>query len=231
MFTEHIYENLEEAANKLFPLLMWNEINSKYLILLNDGTQVILPHYAGDGRITIGFGHCVTSDEFDYGDMNSDRIQNMINEIQVEFNNNNDFSSPLILTYDEAMQLYYDDYISRANILIEHLNLDNEEEMILCTEYEFNACMSILYNGGSFTDEESMLCCLMQCLCDLDETKQSAFELLNYALEQGFYEGQMGRYRRRLMELNLFFNNSYQYYDDLELLELEQALGFERQGD
>ena len=56
--------------------------------------------------------------------------------------------------------------------------------------------------------------------------QESAMKIINKAENSGWYKGQEGLFRRRLMEYNMYFNGKYDYYSHQQLEELKKAVNY-----
>lgn len=92
------------------------------------------------------------------------------------------------------------------------------------TVNEFNALTSILYNGNNYDSPGSLSYYLIK--SNGNYTKEDALNVVEEAEKSGEYKKQgKGIFRRRLMEINIYYNADYTFYDDTDMEDLKEAVG------
>ncbi|MCI5583985.1 MAG: hypothetical protein MR383_00300 [Lachnospiraceae bacterium] len=99
---------------------------------------------------------------------------------------------------------------------------------------KLNALTSLYFNGSRPANKDSLFSKLIaleirgegQKELSEEEKQKEAVELLHEAEEKNWYGENQGLVRRRLMEVNIYFNHDYTCYDSLEIEELKDMVGY-----
>jgi GH24 family phage-related lysozyme (muramidase) len=195
--------------------------NSDYILDSSGKRIAIKPHNSNDGYITVGYGHAIQSDEdaikhgFKTGSKQTvSAVSNSITKQLAGYKSYKD--NPAILTLQEAEDLLKADlvkYQTKASVFA-------KETGLTFSQNEMDGITSLVYNGNRAYDPDSLLYHFLQ------KDKKGAMNVLQKAVENGWYGSNEGLLRRRLMEFNIFFNNDYTFYDSNELEKLKNDVGF-----
>lgn len=221
----HIWLGLMEAPYK-----------DKDLIKDVDGNIIgIKPHNVEDGYVTIGNGHIIQTEEdaIKYGftetladgtvrvmptdgSLTAEQADEWITK-QVE-QQGSDLDNPAIFSPQEAGALLNDDISEDYRATAERHAANASGAPF--SENEMDAMTSVLYNGNVADDPDGVLYYMLR------RDKAGALDAIRKAKDGGDYAGREGVFRRRLMEVNIFFNNDYEFYDDNRLDKLIEDVGY-----
>lgn len=213
---------------------IYNASNKNYLKI--NGIYYILPQNAKDGYVTLGYGHAIqTNDDarkygffnvqgyqnFDFSEKHtSEEIDIFINAYKAYYNTNT--LCPGIMSQETATLTLLDDLKLAQGRAITAIGGIAEKNKY--TANELNALTSILYNGNHYTSSGSLSYYLIK--SNGNYTQADALNVVEQAETNGVYKSQgEGIFRRRLMEINIYYNDDYTFYDDLDMGALKAAVG------
>lgn len=212
------------------------ETNDEDFIKDDKGNKVAIKiQNAKDGCVTIGYGHILQTkseikyygfEEWEEEILTNIALKEEIYDIDIIISEQRKKyegkDNPAILSLEEAEGLLYEDIEEAYAIVLE------KKWGKGFSENEIDALTSNVFNAGiSHCDDEDSL----QYYLIRDE-QDGAMKVLHDAVEMGWYEGQMGLFRRRLMEYKIFFldneeKSEYDFYDSSQLDELKNAVGYD----
>ena len=247
-FLENLTEEAVSRDDEDLMITWLKNMEGPYLdkhFVIMDGIKVgIKPHNVNDGYITIGYGHIIqTEDEAkEYGfeidekyiaddgklrKMPREEVDALIEAQQKE--KGTGLENKANLPFQEA-----------ENILTLDWKANKEEvkkavgDNLLLNEHKLNALTSLYFNGSRPANKDSLFSKLIaleirgegQKELSEEEKQKEAVELLHEAEEKNWYGENQGLVRRRLMEVNIYFNHDYTCYDSLEIEELKDMVGY-----
>ena len=206
----------------------------------------------GDGCITIGYGHILQTEEeiekYGFGEWKEEILANVaarnarkeINELPYSIEVIQDIidkqkakmerdgmDNPAILSVSDAEEILLEDIknsYSTAKEIGEGFS-DNQIDALTSNIFsagtkEKDSSDSFLFYLVYFGQEK-----------EIDDIptmidQESAMKIINKAENNGWYKGQEGLFRRRLMEYNMYFNGKYDYYSHQQLEELKKAVNY-----
>ncbi len=206
----------------------------------------------GDGCITIGYGHILQTEEeiekYGFGEWKEEILANVaarnarkeINELPYSIEVIQDIidkqkakmerdgmDNPAILSVSDAEEILLEDIknsYSTAKEIGEGFS-DNQIDALTSNIFsagakEKDSSDSFLFYLVYFGQEK-----------EIDDIptmidQESAMKIINKAENSGWYKGQEGLFRRRLMEYNMYFNGKYDYYSHKQLEELKKAVNY-----
>lgn len=215
--------------------------NTNYV---KDGNKVvgIKIQNANDGYITIGYGHAIQSNEeaekygldkipgfenFDFSIKNSiDDINNFIQAYEKYYtkdedqDKDDDDSVDARLSLEDAELLLIKDLKEFRELTISVIG--GESEKTKYSKNQLDGITSILFNGNHYDDPDSLSYYFINQL-----TKEDSLSILHTAVENGWYgDNETGILRRRLMEVNIYYNADYTFYDSDRTDELKEDTGY-----
>ena len=127
-------------------------------------------------------------------------------------------NNPAILTRDEAKRLMSDGLASYRETA-QGWASDTGKSY---SSNQIDALTSHAYNGTDPYSTNNLTYYF------LEQDEQGGIDVIQKAVNEGWYEGNEGRFRRRLMEQNIFYNDDYTYYDsnESEMDELKNKVGY-----
>ena len=206
----------------------------------------------GDGCITIGYGHILQTEEeiekYGFGEWKEEILANVaarnakkeINELPYSIEVIQDIidkqkakmerdgmDNPAILSVSDAEEILLEDIknsYSTAKEIGEGFS-DNQIDALTSNIFsagakEKDSSDSFLFYLVYFGQEKEI---------NHESTmidQESAMEIIKTAKNSGWYKGQEGLFRRRLMEYNMYFNGKYDYYSHQQLEELKKAVNY-----
>ncbi len=246
--TEAFLDNLtEEAAGRddKDPMITWlKNMEGPYLdrhFVIVDKIRVgIKPHNVNDGYITIGYGHIIQTQEeaLHYGfeieekyvdeKGNLKRMPKEVVDAVIEKQQKikgMSLGNKANLSFRAAENILVLDWEENKEKVKEIIG-DN----LLQNEHKLNALTSLYFNGSQDDNEDSLFNTLRNQENEDGESEEEKYEkatrLLHEAEENNWYGENQGLLRRRLMEVNIYFNQDYTFYDSSEIEELKKRVGY-----
>ena len=100
--------------------------------------------------------------------------------------------------------------------------IGGESEKTKYSKNQLDGITSILFNGNHYDDPDSLSYYFINQL-----TKEDSLSILHTAVENGWYgDNETGILRRRLMEVNIYYNADYTFYDSDRIEELKEDTGY-----
>lgn len=191
-----------------------------------DGNPIIRPQNITDGYITIGAGHIIQTKEdaikygFDIegmrydGELSDDKIDDLIARQRSNYTTTS--ANPAILTPDEAKALLAED-MEGARAIANKYAGDTGKSY---TSNQMDAITSQVFNGTNINSTNNVTYYFLK------QDEQGALNIIQTAMDEGWYGEHEGLFRRRLMEYNIYCNDDYTFYDDHELDTLKAVVGY-----
>ena len=229
---------------------IYNEYNINYERI--KGNIYITVQSVPDGYVTIGYGHAIQDNDeaalygltsvegykdfdfaagYGYKEGDTDEIKQKKKEARdkkiAEFIEaykaqyiDKELPGLALLSQETATLLLIEDMKKKYETTITAIG--GTEQLINYSVDELNALTCGLYNGGDYTDSDNLDYHLIK--SNGECTKAEALEIVEDGKEKGYYANQEGRYRRRLMEINIYYNGDYTFYDDNEIEALKEVV-------
>lgn len=213
---------------------IYNASNENYIKI--NGIYYIRPQNANDGYVTIGYGHAIQTNEdakkygfndvpgyqcFDFSkEHTSKEIAVFIDAYEAYYNKST--LCPGILSQETATHILIEDVKAAQETAISAIGGISEKSKY--TADELNALTSVLYNGNYYTNPGSLSYFFIK--SHGNYTIADAVNIVESAEVNGEYKKQgEGIFRRRLMEINIYYNGDYTFYDDTGMGILKGTVG------